>query len=244
MIFDLTGKTALVTGSTQGIGKAVAKALSDAGARVFLHCTSDISKARAVCSETGGTGAVTADLSDIEQARGLFEKTGPVDILVLNASVQIRCPWEKINHEDFIRQVSVNFESTLALMQSYYPGMKEKGFGRIITVGSVQQTAPHPEMAVYAATKCAVLSLVRNIAKQAAPYGVTVNNIAPGVIATPRNEAALSDEIYRYKVMASIPAGFVGEPEDIAGAVLLLASEQGRYITGADIPVCGGKDLL
>ena len=128
-------------------------------------------------------------------------------------------------------------------MQDYYPAMKEKGWGRVITVGSVQQTKPHPDMAVYAATKCAVMSLVRNVAKQVAPYGVTVNNLSPGVIATPRNDAALSDPVYAEKVLAGIPMHFAGEPSDMAGAALLLASDAGRYITGIDLVVDGGMGL-
>ena len=128
-------------------------------------------------------------------------------------------------------------------MQAYYPAMKEKGFGRIITVGSVQQSRPHPDMAVYAATKCAVMSLVHNVAKQTAPFGVTVNNLSPGVIATPRNEAALADVEYSKKVLAGIPAGRAGEASECAGAALLLASPAASYITGVDLVVDGGMSL-
>ena len=124
-----------------------------------------------------------------------------------------------------------------------YPAMKEKGYGRIITVGSVQQSRPHPDMAIYAATKCAVMSLVHNVAKQVAPFGVTVNNLSPGVIATPRNEAALADVEYSKKVLAGIPVGRAGEASECAGAALLLASPAASYITGVDLVVDGGMSL-
>ena len=234
---------ALVTGSTQGIGLAVALALVNAGHEVTVHCSCDIEKARRVAKEIGAVGAVVADLSKMDEVDLLPEKTGEVDILVLNASVQFRNPYYGITDEELDTQIHVNFKSTFKLIKAYSASMREKGFGRIITVGSVQQYKPHPDMAIYAATKCAVMSLVSNLAKQLAPFGVTVNNIAPGVIATPRNEAALSDAEYSKKVMAGIPMGFAGEACDIAGSVLLLVGEGGRYITGTDIVVDGGMKL-
>ncbi|MCQ2385640.1 MAG: SDR family oxidoreductase [Clostridia bacterium] len=241
-MFDLSGKTALVTGSTQGIGYAVAKVLAEAGAKVFVHCSADREKARRVAKEIGAYEGVTADLSDPAEAKSLPEKTGGVDILVTNASVQFRKKWTEIGEEEFERQINVNLRSTLLLMQGYYPYMKANGWGRMITIGSVQQTKPHPDMAVYAATNSAAENVVRNVAQPVAQEGITVNNVAPGVIATPRNEEALSDDAYRAKVLAGIPAGYAGEGGDIAGTVLLLASNEGRYLTGADIPVAGGMD--
>ena len=234
---------ALVTGSTQGIGLAIARALVNEGHEVTVHCSGDIEKARRVAKEIGAFGAVVADLGKMDEVDALPEKTGGVDILILNASVQFRNPYHSITDEEFDTQVNVNFKSTFKLIKAYSPWMKEKGFGRIITIGSVQQYKPHPDMAIYAATKCAVMSLVTNLAKQLAPFGITVNNIAPGVIATPRNDAALSDPVYSKKVMAGIPMGFAGESEDIAGSVLLLVGEGGRYITGTDIIVDGGMKL-
>ena len=115
----------------------------------------------------------------------------------------------------------------------------DKAYGEL----KLEAAQRHPDMAIYAATKCAVMSLVRNVAKQVAPFGVTVNNLSPGVIATPRNDAALSDPLYAEKVMAGIPMHFAGEPSDMAGAALLLASDGGRYITGIDLVVDGGMQL-
>ena len=232
-----------ITGSTQGIGRAMAKAFVERGDEVTVHCSSDIEKAKKVAAEIGAAHAVVADLSVKEEVNSLYSKTGPVDCLILNASVQYRTPWLEIEDYELDRQIDINFKSTLKLMQAYYPAMKEKGFGRIITVGSVQQYKPHKDMPVYAATKCAIMSLVSNISKQVAPFGITVNNIAPGVIATPRNADALADAEYAKKVMEGIPAGYAGADYDCAGAALLLCSEAGRYITGTDIIVDGGMHL-
>lgn len=242
-MFDLKGKKALVTGSTQGIGYAIAKAFAEAGADVFVHCSQDLEKAKRVAKEIGACGALTADLSEADAAEKLYLATGALDILVTNASVQYRRPWNEIGDLEFATQVQVNLKSTLDLMQKYAMPMKEKGWGRILTVGSVQQSRPHKDMAVYAATKCAVMSLVRNVGKQLAPYGVTVNNLSPGVIATPRNDAALSDPEYCARVLAGIPAGYAGEASDCAGAALLLCSDAGRYIVGTDLVVDGGMQL-
>lgn len=234
---------ALVTGSTQGIGYAIAKALVKEGFEVTVHCARDMEKAERIRDEIGAASAVVCDLSEMDEVDALREKTGDVDVLVLNASVQYRNPYDKITDEEFDKQVNVNFKSTFKLIRAYSEKMKENGFGRIITVGSVQQYKPHKDMAIYAATKCAVVSLVNNLAKQLAPFGVTINNVAPGVIATPRNEAALSDPEYRQKVLDGIPAGYAGEASDMAGTVVLLVGEGGRYITGADIVVDGGMHL-
>ena len=121
--------------------------------------------------------------------------------------------------------------------------MKKMGWGRIITIGSVQEAKPHPDMLVYSATKAAQTNMVKSLALQLAKDGITVNNVAPGVIYTDRNMEALADPVYAKKVMDSIPVGFYGEPEDCAGIVELLCSDKGRYITGQSIYVDGGKSL-
>ncbi len=243
-MFDLHGKRALVTGSTQGIGKAAAKILAQQGATVIIHGSTSMEKCiRAARDIPGKVETALADLSRPDCAEELYQQTGDVDILVLNASVQIRKSWDEITGEEFDFQINTNLKASLALMQKYVPHMKLQHWGRIVTVGSVQQYTPNPAMAVYAAGKCAQMSFVHNIGKQLAPYGVTLNNLSPGVIATPRNDAALSDAEYAAKVMAGIPMGYAGEPEDCAGTILLLCSEEGRYITGADFIVDGGMHL-
>lgn len=233
----------LVTGSTQGIGKAIAEAFVREGCDVIVHCSSDLQKAEKIREEIGAWRAVTADLSRMDEIKGLYEKTGAVDCLILNASIQKKQKWDEIDEESMDMQLTVNVKSTLLLMQAYYPAMQEKGWGRIVTVGSVNQYRNHPELPMYAATKCAVMSLVKNIAKQAAPFGVTVNNIAPGAIATPRNAAIYEDDEKRRAVEATIPMGRFGKPEDCVGAVLLLCSDAGDYITGSDIVMDGGLRL-
>lgn len=236
-------KKALVTGSTQGIGKAVAKKLIENGCEVIVHCSGDIEKARGVQRELGAFGAVVADLSDAAETRSLYEQTGPVDILILNASVQIKQDWQQIDYESMEKQWHVNVASTLMLIQAYYPAMKEKGFGRIITLGSVNQHCCHPELPMYSATKCAVMSLVKNIAKQAAPYGVTVNNVAPGAVITPRNADVYNNPEKRALFSQKIPVGRFALPEEIAETVAFLVSDKANYITGADIIIDGGLSL-
>lgn len=236
-------KKILVTGSTQGIGKAIAEAFVKEGYDVIVHCSADLQKAENVKREIGAWRAVTADLSRMDEVKSLLEKTGEVDCLILNASVQKKQKWDEIDEESMDFQITVNLKSTLLLMQAYYPAMKKQGWGRIVTVGSVNQYRNHPELPMYAATKCAVMSLVKNIAKQAAPYGVTVNNIAPGAIATPRNAAIYESDELRKAVEATIPMGRFGQVEDCVGAVLLLCSDAGAYITGSDIVMDGGLRL-
>ena len=233
----------LVTGSTQGIGKAIASAFAKQGNEVIVHCSKDLYKAERVCMEIGAIGAVTADLSDMNEVRGLYNKTGTVDCLILNASVQYKQHWQDITEEAIDRQLAINVKSTLLLMQAYYPAMKEKGFGRIITIGSVNQNRCHPELSLYSATKCAVMRLVKNIAKEAAPFGVTVNNVSPGAITTPRNADVYNDVAARKAAENAIPMGRFGTPEDCAGVVLFLCGKDGGYITGADIAVDGGMSL-
>lgn len=236
-------KKVLITGSTQGIGKALAAAFVKEGYDVIVHGSSSMKKAEGVREEIGAWKAVTADLSKVEEIKSLRQKTGDVDILILNASVQYKETWENISEETFDMQVTVNLKSTLMLIQDYCPAMREKGWGRIVTVGSVNQYRQHPELPMYAATKCAVMSLVKNIAKRVAPYGVTVNNVAPGAIATPRNAAIYEDDEKRKAVEASIPMGRFGQPEDCVGAILLLCSDAGAYITGSDLIMDGGLRL-
>lgn len=242
-MFDLTGKTALVTGSTQGIGFAIAKTLAAHGAKVFVHGATSMEKCQAAAGKITGAVPVCQSLADPQGAEKLYRLTGNVDILVANASVQFRKKWSEITSEEFDEQVLVNLKSTLRLIQLYAPHMQAQKWGRILCVGSVQQYKPHKDMAVYAATKAGQMSLVQNLAKQLAPDGITVNNLAPGVIATPRNNAALADPVYAAQVMAGIPAGYAGAPEDCAGAALLLCSDAGRYITGSDFIVDGGMHL-
>ena len=246
--FDLSGRRAFVTGSTQGIGYAIASCFAAHGAEVYVHCSRDTEKAQRIAREieektSAAVHGIAADLGDADAAHRLYAMTGDVDILVCNASVQYRRAWNEIPFDEYEMQMNVNLRSTLCLMQTYIPGMQSRRWGRVLNIGSVQQTKPHTHMAIYAASKCAIASLTENIAKQTAGDGVTVNMLLPGVIATPRNDAALSDPVYRGQVLAKIPAGYAGEAEDCAAAALLLCSDAGRYITGSALYVDGGMHL-
>ncbi len=241
-MFDLKGKKVLVTGSTQGIGFAIAQCLARFGATVFVNGTRE-EKTQAAAMKIPGAVAAVCDLSLPDCAARLYEKTGDIDMLVLNASVQYRKSWDEITEEETDKQMDVNFKASLKLIQRYAPYMKRQNWGRIVTVGSVQETKPHKDMLVYAASKAAQANMVINLAKQLAPFGITVNNIAPGVIVTPRNSDALEDKEYAKLVLSGIPCGYTGAPEDCAAQVLLLCSDAGRYITGETIYIDGGMKL-
>lgn len=249
--FQMHGRTALVTGSARGIGRAIALALAECGATVAVHgleagapLAATLAEARqrapasiAVAGDLGRPAAVRQILADTAAAIGM------PDILVLNASLQIRKPWPEITLEESLAQMQVNFHASLQLMQSAAPAMAARKWGRIVTIGSVQQYRPHPQMPVYAASKSALENLVRNLAVQLAPDGITLNNVSPGAIATDRNQAVLADPAYLDTVLGKIPLRRIGDPEDCAGVVMFLCSEAGRYITGADLRVDGGMSL-
>lgn len=250
-LFELKGKKALVTGSSRGIGRAIAVALAKQGADVAVHGHRESTELKAAADEIKGLNVEAFSLvSDLGTEGGvttllhsLSQAWEHLDILVSNVSVQIPASWQEITRDQFDTQVNTNFRSALELIQCFAPGMIKREWGRIVTIGSVQETKPVPDMVVYAALKNAQTAMVRNLAKQFAPHGVTVNNLAPGAINTDRNRERLGDEAYRQKVLTKIPAGTIGEPEDCVGAALLLCSEAGRYITGQNLFVDGGMSL-
>ena len=240
-------KTAFITGSARGIGRAIALRLASDGFKVILHGVSEsnhIKELKKAIEKSGGTvEIVTADLCDLEATKKLSEKAKNADVLVLNASVQYRTPWQEITTQACLEQLNCNFVSSMLLIQAAVPHMKENDWGRIITIGSVQEAKPHPDMLVYSSSKAAQENMMRSLSLQLAKYGITVNNIAPGVIYTDRNIEALSDPTYAKKVTNSIPVGFYGEPNDCAGIISLLCSDEARYITGQSIYVDGGMSV-
>lgn len=240
-------KTAFVTGSSKGIGRAIAVRLARDGYRVIVHGATGVKKAeetKKIIEQNGGEAEIVmCNLCNTEAVKQLAEKIKGVDVLVLNASVQHRRAWSEITLEECYEQLNCNFVASMLLIQSSAPEMQKKRWGRIVTVGSVQEAKPHPDMLVYSASKAAQENMVRSLSLQLAGDGITVNNVAPGVIYTDRNVEALSDKEYAAKVMNSIPVGFYGQPEDCAGIVSLLCSDEGRYITGQSIYVDGGKSV-
>ncbi|MDF3130878.1 SDR family oxidoreductase [Kiritimatiellaeota bacterium B1221] len=248
---ELRGKSALITGSSRGIGAAMITALARAGANVAVHSSGPSEMGEAVkkqCEDEGVKACLLrGDLSEKDVPARLLDECaaalGGVDILVLNASVQFRRDWSDWNTEEADTVLGVNVRASAEMMTRVLPQMQKAGWGRVVTIGSVQQNIPNPAMALYAATKCAQLSLAKSYAVQVAKDGVTINNLAPGVIQTDRNVEALADESYREKIAGLIPSRTFGMPEDCAGALLMLCSEAGRYITGADIAIDGGMGL-
>ena len=249
--FSLEGRRALVTGSARGIGRAIARALAEYGATVAVHgvrasdaLDQSLADVRAYAPQSA---AVTGDLGEPGIAGKIVAAAtaaiGAPDILIANASVQFRRPWLEIPEREALLQMQVNFHATFQLFQAVYPTMRKQHWGRLISVGSVQELRPHNEMPIYAASKAALENLVRNLAKQSGVDGVTVNNICPGVFATDRNTEALNNPEYAERVRNLIPARDFAQPEDAAGAAVLLCSNAGRYITGTTIRIDGGMGI-
>lgn len=247
-VFDLSGRTALVTGSSRGIGKAAALLLGRAGAHVIFHgvrmsdplreTVEQAEKEKISCS------VVTGNLAEEAEVEKVADECGKkVDILVLNASVQEYMHLRDFDSKEFEREINTNLRSACLLLKRLLPPMQERKWGRVINVGSVNQLRPAARLTVYSATKAALQNLMLNVAKEYAPDGITCNSIVPGIICTDRNRRILSDPAWLPKLQAMVPASRFGVPEDCAGAILLLASEAGSYITGAEIPIAGGMQL-
>lgn len=250
-LFNLTGKTALVTGSSQGIGRSIALALAEHGANVVINFRNNEKLAEETKYDVEQYGVkawtwkydllsnfITRDFILFKKKYGIT-----IDILVLNASIQIRKEWNKVTLEEFNAQINVNCRASLELIQCCEPDMEKSGWGRILTLGSVQQYRPSKQMIVYAMSKSAQLNMVKNLAWLLGKKGITVNNIAPGVIHTVRNKEVLANETFKQDIEKKIALGYIGEANDLSSIALVLCSNAGRYITGTDILIDGGMSL-
>jgi glucose 1-dehydrogenase len=249
--FRIANRTALVTGARREIGRAIALALAGAGARLAIHhagTAEEAADAAAVVEDierSGGAARAFGQDFALDDAGGRLAAAvaawSPVDILVLNASIELPESYQAISRERFDRQIAVNLRSPLELLQALVPPMAARGWGRVVTIGSVQQVRPHPQMMVYAGTKAAQLNWAWNLARQFGGQGVTVNNLAPGAILTARNRAQMATE--GEALVPRIPAGRLGTPDDLVGAALLLCSDAGAYINGVNLFVDGGRSI-
>lgn len=240
-------KKALITGSGRGIGRQMAIELASEGIFVFVHYAGNDEQAnitKSMIESAGGKCAlIKKNLCDGDCADYIYSQTGDVDILIHNASIQYRKKWAEITEDEFCDQINCNLKAPLFLMQKYVPHMKEQGWGRIISVGSVQERKPHDDMLVYSSSKCALTGMMRSLALQLCGTGITVNSIAPGVIATDRNAEALADDKYRSVVLSKIPMNRAGDASEFRGIVRLLCSDDASYITGQNIFVDGGMGI-
>jgi NAD(P)-dependent dehydrogenase (short-subunit alcohol dehydrogenase family) len=258
--FSMKGRRALVTGASMSIGRSVALAFADHGASVALHHASAVDAklglpdaAATTLDEVRARGAtaclVDADLADDGGARHAYDGAvaglGGVDVLVVCASIQLRTPFLEVTRDEIERQVAIDFRATVELLQAALPPMKARGWGRVLTIGSINQARPAPDLAVYAALKSAQHNLCVNLARQYAAHGVMINNLAPGLVATERNRWRRqdADEWRRIESTAAAPIGRAARPDEMAGAAVLLCSEAASYIAGADLMVTGGAHL-
>lgn len=258
--FSMAGRRALVTGASVSIGRAIALGFADHGASVALHYSA------AADAKAGLPDAACATLEEV-RARGVdactvetdlalpgsghrtvdlaIQGLGAIDVLVVCASIQIRTPFAEVTSDEIDRQVRVDFNATVELLQGALPSMKERKWGRVLTIGSVNQLRPAPDLAVYAALKSAQHNLCVNLARQYAPFNVMINNLSPGLVATERNRwrRENAEDWRRIQAADSGPIGRAARPGEMVGAALLLCSEEASYIAGIDLMVTGGAHL-
>ena len=242
--FSLRGRRALVTGASSGIGRAVAIGLSEHGAAIVLHHFGDAEGAAKTASRISDhTPILDADFTNAAATDGLADmlsQHGPIDILIANAAIERRLPWQDTAPAHVEAHVAANFTSTLTLIRKLVPAMADRSWGRVVATGSVMAARPRSETVVYASIKAAQLTAIRAIGREVAARGVTMNVVSPGAIETEASEQRYADAAFRSAVVAKIPAGRQGQPDDLVGAFVFLCSDAASYITGADIPVDGG----
>jgi gluconate 5-dehydrogenase len=242
-LFDLSGRTALVTGSSQGIGLALAHGLAEAGARVVLNGR-DGAKLNAAAATVPGSLALPFNATDHDAVRravdGFEADTGPIDILVNNAGMQHRAPLEDFPPEAFERLLQTNIASVFHVGQAVARHMIARGRGKIINIASVQTALSRPGIAPYAATKGAVGNLTKGMATDWARHGLNCNAIAPGYFDTPLNAALVADPAFSQWLEKRTPAGRWGRVEELVGACVFLASDASSFVNGHVLYVDGG----
>ncbi len=240
-MFNLAGKTALVTGASGGIGEAIAQMLDAAGANVAISGTR-MEKLEEVASGMRTAELIACNLSDGEQVGKLIaqteEKLGKIDILVNNAGITKDGLAMRMKDEDWQAVLNVNLTASFRLSRDVLKNMMKNRFGRIINITSVVGVMGNPGQANYCAAKAGIIGMSKSIAAEVASRGITVNCVAPGFIKTPMTEAL--NEAQSERITNNIPAGRFGLPQDIAHAVHFLASDAASYITGQTIHVNGG----
>lgn len=245
-MFDLTGKTALVTGATGGIGHAIARALHQQGATVAISGTR-----RDVLDQIAGelkdrVHVIPCNLADKDEVEALVPKSeetmGQLDILVANAGITKDNLLVQLRDEDWDQVVAVNLTATFRLARAALRGMMRRRFGRIIGISSVVGVTGNPGQGNYTATKAGMIGMIKSIAGEYAKRGVTANAIAPGFIATAMTDK-LNDK-QREAILARVPAGRLGVGADVAATAVFLASDEAAYVTGQTIHVNGGMAMI
>lgn len=245
-MFDLTGKKALITGASGGIGGAIAKALHGAGATVALSGTR-VDPLQALAAELGDRAhVVPCNLSDGAAVDALpkqaIEAMGGLDILINNAGITRDSLFMRMKDEDWDAVLNVNLTSTMRLCRGVMRPMMKARWGRIVNISSIVGSTGNPGQANYSAAKAGMIAMGKSIAQEVASRGITVNAVAPGFIATPMTDALTDDQ--KAAINSQIPAARMGSPEEIAAAVLYLASEEAAYVTGATLHVNGGMSMV
>jgi glucose 1-dehydrogenase len=243
------GKVAIVTGSSSGIGQSIAIRLGSEGAAVvvdFLSHPDAANETKAKIEAAGGKAiTVHADVSKLADVQNLVEQAyaqlGGCDILVNNAGVERNAPFQNVSEADYDLVLNTNLKGAFFLTQRFVQKLLEaKKPGRVINISSVHEDMVFPNFASYCAAKGGMRMLMRDLAVELGPMGITVNNVAPGAINTPINASLLADKPKLDALLRNIPLGRLGEPEDVASLVAFLASEEASYVTGSTYVVDGG----
>ena len=245
-MFDLTGKTALVTGASGGIGGAIATALHGAGATVALSGTRE-APLRELADRLGDRAhVVLANLGDPDSVAALpkaaVEAMGSIDVLVNNAGITRDNLFMRMSDDEWAQVMDVNLTSVFKLSRAVLRGMMKARWGRIVNITSVVGSTGNPGQGNYAAAKAGLVGMSKSLAYEVASRGITVNCVAPGFIATPMTDKLTDDQ--KSKILTQIPAGAMGTSDDIAAAVLYLSSPQAGYVTGTTLHVNGGMAMI